>query len=83
MKVKCIYYRICTQYCWGDATTQWGQQRIADGHPEPYNITHIEIGNEQGLTTQLLQNVVDISSAMEAQVAQLGLDLQFKVIVVH
>ena len=27
------------EYCWGDATTTWGAQRIADGHPGVYNIT--------------------------------------------
>jgi alpha-L-arabinofuranosidase len=53
------------EYCWGNSSTTWGQQRITDGHPEPYNITHIEIGNEQGLDTFLLQTIVNISSAME------------------
>ena len=71
------------EYCWGDATTQWGQQRIADGHPEPYNITHIEIGNEQDLTVLLLENVVNISQAMEQRVAELGLDIAFKYIIGH
>ena len=36
------------EYCWGDAqTTSWGQRRAADGHPQPYNITVFELGNEQ------------------------------------
>ena len=30
---------------WGDATTPWGKTRIADGHPEPYKIRYIELGN--------------------------------------
>ena len=71
------------EYCWGDATTQWGQQRINDGHPAPYNITHIEIGNEQDLTPLLLQNVVAISAAMEQRVAELGLSIDFKYIIGH
>eukprot|EP00047_Mylnosiga_fluctuans_P024921 m.176110 g.176110 ORF g.176110 m.176110 type:complete len:817 (+) comp9956_c0_seq3:6-2456(+) len=36
------------EYCWGDAeTTSWGQRRAADGHPDVYNITVFELGNEQ------------------------------------
>jgi hypothetical protein len=36
------------EYCWGDAvTTAWGRRRAADGHPAVYNITVVELGNEQ------------------------------------
>jgi len=69
------------EYCWGDETTLWGQIRIQDGHPEPYNITHIEIGNEQALTLQLLEQIVNISSTMEQRVAALGLNVSFKYII--
>lgn len=34
------------EYANGDATTEWGAKRIANGHPEPYNLKFIEIGNE-------------------------------------
>eukprot|EP00959_Pyramimonas_sp_CCMP1952_P241341 5044089-Pyramimonas_sp.AAC.1 len=27
------------EYCWGGANTKWGALRIADGHPEVYNVT--------------------------------------------
>lgn len=27
-------------------TTSWGAQRAANGHPAPYNVTYVEIGNE-------------------------------------
>lgn len=26
------------EYCWGNSTTTWGQQRIADGHVAPYKL---------------------------------------------
>ena len=26
------------EYCWGNASTVWGRQRIDDGHPEPYRV---------------------------------------------
>ena len=34
------------EYANGDATTEWGARRIANGHPAPYNLKFIEIGNE-------------------------------------
>jgi len=30
----------------GDSSTEWGRRRIADGHAEPFNLTYVEIGNE-------------------------------------
>ena len=39
------------QYCNGSAKTVWGAKRIANGHPEPYNLRYIEIGNENGWET--------------------------------
>ena len=34
------------EYCNGDENTYWGQMRIKDGHPEPFNLRLLEIGNE-------------------------------------
>jgi len=34
------------QYLTGDATTTWGARRIADGHPAPFPLHYVEIGNE-------------------------------------
>lgn len=34
------------EYANGDATTEWGAKRIANGHAAPYNLKFIEIGNE-------------------------------------
>jgi len=34
------------EYANGDATTKWGAVRIRNGHPKPYNLKFIEIGNE-------------------------------------
>ena len=34
------------EYCNGDVTTEWGAKRAANGHPEPFNLRLIEIGNE-------------------------------------
>ena len=34
------------EYVTGDAGTKWGAQRIKDGHPTPFPLTYVEIGNE-------------------------------------
>ena len=34
------------EYCNGDTTTTWGRVRAQNGHPEPFNLQLIEIGNE-------------------------------------
>lgn len=37
------------EYVNGPATSKWGSRRAADGHKEPYNLRHLELGNEQRL----------------------------------
>jgi alpha-L-arabinofuranosidase len=34
------------EYITGDANTKWGAQRIKDGHPAPFPLHYIEVGNE-------------------------------------
>ncbi|CAN5451890.1 hypothetical protein BH10BAC2_BH10BAC2_33860 [soil metagenome] len=34
------------EYVIGDASTYWGAKRVADGHPAPFKLTYVEIGNE-------------------------------------
>jgi alpha-N-arabinofuranosidase len=34
------------EYVTGDVSTKWGARRAADGHPKPFVLTDIEIGNE-------------------------------------
>ncbi len=34
------------EYAIGDVNTYWGAKRAADGHPAPFKLTYIEIGNE-------------------------------------
>lgn len=34
------------EYCNGDVTTEWGAIRAQNGHPEPFNLKHIGLGNE-------------------------------------
>jgi len=34
------------EYVIGDAKTKWGARRAKDGHPAPFKLTYVEIGNE-------------------------------------
>ncbi len=34
------------EYVTGGPDTRWGQQRAKDGHPDPFKLTYVEIGNE-------------------------------------
>jgi len=34
------------EYIIGDVKTYWGAKRAADGHPKPFKLTYVEIGNE-------------------------------------
>jgi alpha-N-arabinofuranosidase len=37
------------EYVGGDVATKWGAERARDGHPAPFPLHYIEIGNEDGL----------------------------------
>jgi alpha-N-arabinofuranosidase len=34
------------EYVTGNASTKWGAERIKDGHPQPFALKYVEIGNE-------------------------------------
>jgi alpha-N-arabinofuranosidase len=37
------------EYATGGPSTRWGAERVKDGHPEPFKLTYVEIGNEDWL----------------------------------
>ncbi len=37
------------EYITGDVNTEWGARRAKDGHPAPFRLTYVEIGNEDFL----------------------------------
>ena len=59
------YLAELVEYMYGDASSVWGKQRIADGHPNAYNVTHFELGNE-GYNPGFAEQV----AAMEARAKQ-------------
>lgn len=36
----------------GDATTTWGAKRVAAGHPAPFNLKYLGLGNEEKITPE-------------------------------
>ena len=34
------------EYATGDVNTKWGAERAKDGHPAPFKISYVEVGNE-------------------------------------
>jgi len=38
----------CVEYANGPVTSKWGAVRAANGHPAPFNLKYVEIGNENG-----------------------------------
>jgi alpha-L-arabinofuranosidase len=38
-------------YALDPTTTTWGAERAANGHPAPYNVQYVEIGNEDGFSS--------------------------------
>jgi alpha-N-arabinofuranosidase len=49
------------EYVTGGTDTKWGAERAKDGHPEPFKLTYVEIGNEDNF---------DRSNSYEGRYAQ-------------
>ena len=35
------------EYAKGSPDSEWGRKRVADGHPKPYRLPYMELGNEE------------------------------------
>lgn len=57
------------EYVTGDASTKWGAERAKDGHPAPFPLHYIEIGNEDWF---------DTSGSYDARFAQIAKALRRK-----
>jgi hypothetical protein len=47
--------------------TKWGKKRIADGHPAPYHLKYLELGNEQYNNAKLTEQFKLLSDAIWAK----------------
>ena len=66
------------EYCLGDATTEHGKQRAANGHPAPYPLKTLEIDNEPWLMMQYsnyLHIVTEFCPAIRAKYPDLKLSV--------
>lgn len=52
------------EYLNGPATTPWGRRRAENGHPEPYHVKYIEIGNEETTNAHYLERFRMLYEAM-------------------
>ena len=64
------------EYANGDArTTRWGRLRAESGHPEPFNLKYIGIGNEDMITpvfTERFNKIYDAVAAAHPEVKVIG-----------
>ncbi|MEV7872290.1 alpha-L-arabinofuranosidase C-terminal domain-containing protein [Streptomyces sp. NPDC088124] len=51
----------------GPATSVWGRKRAAMGHPKPFGLTHIEVGNEENLPDAFFERFTEFRKAVEAR----------------
>lgn len=55
------------EYVNGPANTTWGQRRAADGHPAPYGLKHLEIGNEEAMNEHYCERFEMLAQAIWAK----------------
>ena len=53
------------EYANGPATSQWGRKRAAAGHPAPFNLKYIGIGNEDMITDVFEERFAIINKAVK------------------
>ena len=54
------------EYANGPTNTTWGAKRMADGHPQPYNVTRVELGNEERVDDTYYQKFQALARAIWA-----------------
>ncbi|MFC4852403.1 alpha-L-arabinofuranosidase C-terminal domain-containing protein [Actinophytocola glycyrrhizae] len=51
----------------GPADSEWGAVRARMGHPEPFGLTHLAVGNEENLPDQFFSRFTRFRDAIEAE----------------
>ncbi|MFE4694930.1 alpha-L-arabinofuranosidase C-terminal domain-containing protein [Streptomyces sp. NPDC056749] len=51
----------------GPAGSTWGARRAAMGHPAPFGLTHLEVGNEENLPDEFFARFTEFREAIEAR----------------
>ena len=60
-------------YAIGGPDTEWGKRRAAEGHPEPYALKQIELGNEERVDDHYFERFEKIANAIWAKYPKLVL----------
>ncbi|MEU0942541.1 alpha-L-arabinofuranosidase C-terminal domain-containing protein [Streptomyces canus] len=55
------------QFANGSASSKWGKVRAKMGHPKPFHLTHIEVGNEENLPDEFFARFKEFRAAIEAK----------------
>ncbi|CCK31379.1 Alpha-N-arabinofuranosidase 1 [Streptomyces davaonensis JCM 4913] len=50
----------------GPVTSTWGKKRAAMGHPKPFGLTHLAVGNEENLPNEYFARFLKFRAAIEA-----------------
>ncbi|MGW3037852.1 alpha-L-arabinofuranosidase C-terminal domain-containing protein [Streptomyces sp. NPDC001178] len=51
----------------GPVTSTWGRKRARMGHPKPFHLTHIEVGNEENLPDEFFARFKQFRAAVQAK----------------
>ena len=51
----------------GPVTSTWGKKRAQMGHPKPFGLTHLEVGNEENLPDEFFARFTEFRKAIEAK----------------
>ncbi|MET7570503.1 alpha-L-arabinofuranosidase C-terminal domain-containing protein [Streptomyces sp. NPDC005492] len=51
----------------GPVTSEWGKKRAQMGHPKPFHLTHIEVGNEENLPAEFFARFTQFRAAIQAE----------------
>ncbi|MGW7047543.1 alpha-L-arabinofuranosidase C-terminal domain-containing protein [Streptomyces avermitilis] len=51
----------------GPVTSEWGRKRARMGHPGPFHLTHLEVGNEENLPDEFFARFTQFRAAIEAK----------------
>lgn len=61
------------EYANGPASSKWGRLRAAAGHPKPFNLEYLAIGNEEAITPLFEERFRMIHNAVKAKYPKLKL----------
>ncbi|WP_119583150.1 alpha-L-arabinofuranosidase C-terminal domain-containing protein [Streptomyces europaeiscabiei] len=51
----------------GPVTSEWGRKRAQMGHPKPFHLTHLGVGNEENLPNEFFARFQKFRAAIEAK----------------